>query len=626
MFSYSRALAVGALLAGVANAGDNFIMSQVRTLSYTRVDPLVSPGANGPHIHTVVGGSKFDPDCTTTACLRQSKCSSSMVQADKSAYWSPTVLYKFDNGSMALMPTSTRIYYFFKGRNGTTSEMHPFPENFRMVAGPPSDQRPPPSQYPPKGQLSYDQLQAMDPRIAAIKWGCSAGAVQGQGSGGSLPGQRPYLPNDAPNGCGVLNAGIFFPSCNDGRLDSPDHFDHMRYPLDGSNGYNCPPSHPIKFPTMFMEHFYFPPASQPYRGAGKGNWILSSGDDTGLAYHADFINGWDAGSLESIIQQCNAPNAPGDNLSACGPLGQSVSVDAADQCRSEGRIVFEEVGLVRPIPTLPGCNNWPADQPNKPACKAPEVPMGMPTGRYDYPDFKLALPIANASTVDNTPQASVSDTYSYSSTTAAATTSTSAAPTTTSSASSTGGAAAKDVSTSSAPSATSTDDYNYGAPPPGTTSSTTTASDDYNYGAPAHTATSQSSSSAPTTTASDDYNYGAPPPTTSSSAVPTSTADEYQYGAPPPAGASPTSTSASSSVAPAAAAPAPATTSASVAANSPASTVSTSATTTPSPQNAGVVGGPKPHGPPKPQKTCRPKHKGHKAHGQHHRRNWPKRL
>ncbi|KAG9074824.1 hypothetical protein FS749_013578, partial [Ceratobasidium sp. UAMH 11750] len=246
MFSYSRALAVGALLAGVASAdSDFFVQTQVRTLMYDRGDPLVSPGSNGPHIHTVVGGSKFDPDCTTTACLRQSKCSSSMIQADKSAYWSPSVLYKFDNGSMALMPSSTRIYYFFKGRNGTNSEMHAFPENFRMVAGPPSDVRPTIDKYPPKGELSYDQLQAMDPRMAAIKWGCSAGAVQGQGSGGSMPGQRPYLPNDAPNGCGVLNAGIFFPSCNDGRLDSPNHFDHMRYPLDGSNGYNCPPSHPI---------------------------------------------------------------------------------------------------------------------------------------------------------------------------------------------------------------------------------------------------------------------------------------------------------------------------------------------------------------------------------------------
>lgn len=570
MVSYSRALVVGALLAGVASAdSDNFIMSQVRTLAYTRVDPLVFPGANGPHIHTVVGGSKFDPDCTTTACLRQSKCSSSMVQADKSAYWSPTLYYKFENGTMATMPSSTRIYYFFKGRNGTTSEMHAFPENFRMVAGPPSDERP--AVYPPRGQLSYDQLQAMDPRVAAIKWGCSAGAVQGQGTGGSLPGQRPYLPNDAPNGCGVINAGIFFPSCNDGRLDSPDHFDHMRYPLDGSNGYNCPPSHPIKFPTMFMEHFYFPPADQPFHGANT--WILSSGDDTGLAYHADFINGWDAGVLESVVAQCNAPNAPADNLSACGPLGQSVSVDAADKCRSEGRIVFEEVGLVRPISQFPGCNNWPDSERTKPACNAPQVEMGQPTGRYDYPDFKLSLPIANASTVNNAPQASVSDTYSYSSTSPAAATSTSPGPSTTSSASSIGGAAAQGLSTSSAPSTTSTYDYNYGAPGAGTSSS----------------------SAVPTTTS--DYNYGAPPP---------------------PAGAAPTSTSASSSAAGAAAAPA--TTSASTSSNPPASSVSTSATTTPSPQNAGVAGGgPAP-------KTCRPKQKGRKPHGQHWRRNWQRRL
>lgn len=28
---------------------------------------------------------------------------------------------------------------------------------------------------------------------------------------------------------------------------------HMAYPLDGAEGYNCPASHSIKFPTMFLE-------------------------------------------------------------------------------------------------------------------------------------------------------------------------------------------------------------------------------------------------------------------------------------------------------------------------------------------------------------------------------------
>ncbi|KAG8712588.1 hypothetical protein FRC09_019708, partial [Ceratobasidium sp. 395] len=285
MVSSFRALVAGALfVTGASAASDWFVQSQVRTLYVTRSDPLVEPGQNGPHVHTVVGGSKFDPDCTTQECLQQSKCSSSMIQADKqvyspSAYWSPAVYYQHANKSLSAIKSQTRIYYFFKAMNGSIP-VKPFPKGLRMLAGPPSDRRP--ATNPPRGELSYDQRQAMDPRVAAIMWGCAAGAVQGQGNGGSMPGQRPYLPNDAQAGCGVLNAGLFFPSCNDGRLDSPDHFDHMRYPLDGSNGYNCPASHPIKFPTMFMEHFYFPDESQPYRGPNQDNWILSNGDPTGL--------------------------------------------------------------------------------------------------------------------------------------------------------------------------------------------------------------------------------------------------------------------------------------------------------------------------------------------------------
>ncbi|KAG9087807.1 hypothetical protein FRC07_012734, partial [Ceratobasidium sp. 392] len=462
MVSSFRALAAGVLLAAVASAeSDFFVQNQIRTIGHNRMDPLVYPGKNGPHLHTIVGGSKFDADCTTADCLHQSKCSSSSIQTDKSAYWSPALMYKHPNGSMSAMRSQTRIYYFMKPADGKIPAK-PFPQGLRMLAGPPSDQRP--ATYPPRGEVSYDQLQAMDPRVAAIKWGCSAGAVQGQGNGPSMPGQRPYLPNDAPQGCDVVNAGIFYPSCNDGRLDSPDHFDHMRYPTDGSNGYKCPSTHPIKFPAMFMEHFYFPSPDQPYRGPNQDNWILSNGDPTGLS------------SLEAIMDQCNAPNAPGETPENCPAIAKMMNVDAADNCRSEGRIVYEEVGLTRPIDKLPGCNAyWPADQRNKPACKAEEVPMGQPQTRWVNQDFKLAIGIWNGTDAENsTPKQSTTSstapattTTTSSSSSAPPSTTSSTAPATTSSASSSEGAAVKDASTTSVSSSTS--DYNYGAPPPGAT-------------------------------------------------------------------------------------------------------------------------------------------------------------
>lgn len=58
--------------------------------------------------------------------------------------------------------TSTRIYYFLKPLNGTKPVVA-FPRGLRMLAGGQSDTRP--ATYPPRGQLSYEQLQAMDPRV-----------------------------------------------------------------------------------------------------------------------------------------------------------------------------------------------------------------------------------------------------------------------------------------------------------------------------------------------------------------------------------------------------------------------------------------------------------------------------
>ncbi|KAF8755896.1 hypothetical protein RHS01_04664 [Rhizoctonia solani] len=204
--TFSSAVIASALLASSVKAGDHFILSQCRDLSYTRVDPMTNPGGIGPHVHNIVGASIFSPDSGSPDVLQQAKCSSTMIQDDKSNYWSPLVYYNHGNGSYSPMISSTRIYYFLKPLNGTTP-VKAFPRGLRMLGGGYADHRP--EQYPP--------------RINAIKWGCSAGAVQGQGNGGSLPGQRPYLPNDAPNGCGVLNAGLFFPSCGDGRLDSDNH-------------------------------------------------------------------------------------------------------------------------------------------------------------------------------------------------------------------------------------------------------------------------------------------------------------------------------------------------------------------------------------------------------------------
>jgi hypothetical protein len=74
------------------------------------------------------------------------------------------------------MTGQTRIYYFLKPGNGTTP-VKAFPRGHRMLAGPQSDSRP--QTYPPKGELSYDQLQAMDPRVSCLSIFYAQGLILG---------------------------------------------------------------------------------------------------------------------------------------------------------------------------------------------------------------------------------------------------------------------------------------------------------------------------------------------------------------------------------------------------------------------------------------------------------------
>ena len=48
-------------------------------------------------------------------------------------------------------------------------------------------------------------------------------------------------------------------------------------------------SHPIKYPTIFMEASYYLSSEQPWHSGNP--LILSNGDQSGLTYHADFLDG-----------------------------------------------------------------------------------------------------------------------------------------------------------------------------------------------------------------------------------------------------------------------------------------------------------------------------------------------
>ncbi|KAJ6262274.1 hypothetical protein Dda_3081 [Drechslerella dactyloides] len=250
-----------------------------------RVDPIVFPGQVDGHVHNVMGGVNFGKTVTTKQ-LKASKCTSCQVEPDKSNYWVPALYFQFKNGSYMPVPQKDgMLVYYIPERGAKYGEVLPFPENFGMIAGDPKLQ-------------TYDESNAKGSearmRQDAIGFTClnyKSSTTEGFANHRNLPEMSKLA--TCVDG---LRADINFPSCWNGKLDSPNHRDHMAYP-DGLEDGKCPETHPkrlitLKFEVSFMVATF---ASE------DGEFIWSTGDKTGYSYHGDFYNGWDEKVLKTAM-------------------------------------------------------------------------------------------------------------------------------------------------------------------------------------------------------------------------------------------------------------------------------------------------------------------------------------
>lgn len=111
---------------------------------------------------------------------------------------------------------------------------------------------------------------------------------------------------------------------------------------------------------------------------GQENLIFSNGDTVGTSYHADFVSGWDEGTLKEAINTCSV----GDNVGACGAFVKSIANNGLSPCLHQGMQPDENVGMFEPITQLPGANcRWgPEGGDEKPSCPA------TPTPGWTYPN------------------------------------------------------------------------------------------------------------------------------------------------------------------------------------------------------------------------------------------------
>ncbi|HKU42339.1 MAG TPA: DUF1996 domain-containing protein [Polyangiales bacterium] len=230
-------------------------------------DPIVFPGQPGKaHLHAYFGNTLTDSD-TTAENLRDTGNSTCRGgTANRTAYWVPAVI---DRNGRAVKPLSLETYYK-TGYNGIRpSEVRPFPQGLRMIAGDAKSQKPQSNAY----------------------WGCREHYI-------GHPGSIPNCPAGDP-----VAMMIEFPQCWDGvNLDSSDHKSHMAYPRDG----RCPSTHPVPIPAITMNVMYANP-----NGSSAG-WRLASdmydaSMPPGMSAHGDWMEAWDHELVETFVDRCLNP-------------------------------------------------------------------------------------------------------------------------------------------------------------------------------------------------------------------------------------------------------------------------------------------------------------------------------
>ncbi|GAA3892028.1 DUF1996 domain-containing protein [Streptomyces sedi] len=222
-------------------------------------DPIVFPGLPGEsHNHTFMGNTTTDAfsdldsfDQGETTCV---------VPADLSAYWMPTMF----NGDEEVRPSGPQVIYYKSGIRDHES-VRPFPTGLRYVVGSPT-------------QSAEDFINATEKG-----WECG----------------DDYENDDIPDYCAPgsqLNVRYQAPSCWDGRhLDSPNHQDHMAYPVVEDNQDVCPSSHPVAVPMIEFKMAF------PVSG-DTSDVRLASG--RGYSFHYDFFNNWDERTLAAMVEHC----------------------------------------------------------------------------------------------------------------------------------------------------------------------------------------------------------------------------------------------------------------------------------------------------------------------------------
>lgn len=300
-----------------------------------RADLIVFPGSIAGHMHQFAGSAALFPSQD-----RAKMCTTADIKDDRSLYWAPG-LYHFDHpsGVFRSIPLLNTKTIYADGRKDRLEKLIEYPEGLMIIGG-----------NSTRWELWDDVVKDRAKSFTCYDY-----------SSGS-PRTTNLLPK-GPCRDGLVTR-IVFPSCWDGkRLDTPNHHDHMAYPLGGnpSSGV-CPKSHPHHLLTITYEQLYDAGSLQG-SSDGKTGFILSTADMLGSTMHGDFVNGWKKGVLQEAIDKCPDMTGLPHVLDICPAFKKSIKL--------EGR--FHEIGSTSKSRRSTGRTNGIKLKPNDQAYQEPAV-------------------------------------------------------------------------------------------------------------------------------------------------------------------------------------------------------------------------------------------------------------
>ncbi len=278
-------------------------------------DPIVFPGGSGEaHLHMFYGAKNVDANTTFESLNSSAESGCSGGTLNRSSYWMPALLAPvYNNGEHALdslgepawqvVPAKVgegertaaaahEVVYYSAGVSDLESIGSP-PTGLRIIAGSGSTT--------PITDIQSTSIA----RWHCLSWGSS------DANGGPWSSTIPECYSDV-NTPEMIRFDIFFPSCWNGvDLDSPNHKDHMAYPITSAGQLVCPDSHPQPIARVSY-HYSFPIFAHmldPESRTAKNFRLASdtytvSNSDGGLSLHGDWFNGWHPEAMDMLVEGC----------------------------------------------------------------------------------------------------------------------------------------------------------------------------------------------------------------------------------------------------------------------------------------------------------------------------------